>query len=182
MIKHTEKVKSSFKGTIIDIETIGNFRNDFSDSRRYQEIVPVIFGFIRNEELTIFCAKGKDSIEQLKIIIKEIIQNLDPPFYAFNSVFEKGTLYHHLGNKIEFKRELNKDKYESKLSAVRSLGISNYDDPFNDNGKLCMNAWLNGKLKEAISHNRACLLKEREILLKRGFREPDKLEFAKLNS
>ncbi|MEK6928008.1 MAG: hypothetical protein AABX11_06260 [Nanoarchaeota archaeon] len=179
MLIHKEKIKSDFKGTIIDIETIGNFSN-FPDSRRYKEIVPVIFGFINNEELTIFCAKEKDSIETLKKQILDTLKNLEKPFYTFNSVFEKGVLFHHLGNEIEFKHELNKEKYESKLSAVRDLKISNYDDPFNDTGKLCMQAWLNGKVKEAIAHNRSCLLKEKDILLKRGFRKPDELNLVKL--
>lgn len=42
-----------------------------------------------------------------------------------------------------------------------------------------MAAWDNGGYNEVIAHNRACLLKERDILLKRGYREPDILEFIK---
>ncbi|NKQ39887.1 MAG: hypothetical protein HF967_10615 [Methanosarcinales archaeon] len=59
------------------------------------------------------------------------------------------------------------------------MKISKYNDPFNGNGKLCMHAWLRGDIKNAIAHNRACLLKEKDILLKRGFREPDNLKLWK---
>jgi len=46
MVKiYSEKVKSDFEGTIIDIETIGYFM-ELNDSRRYSKITPVIFGFI----------------------------------------------------------------------------------------------------------------------------------------
>ena len=47
-----------------------------------------------------------------------------------------------------------------------------------DNGKLCMEAWQKGQLEKAIAHNRSCLLKERDILLRRGFRKPNQLNFV----
>jgi hypothetical protein len=37
---------------------------------------------------------------------------------------------------------------------------------------------VNGKIKRAIAHNRSCLLKERDILLKRGFRRSEELNFV----
>ena len=77
-----------------------------------------------------------------------------------------------------FEGELNKEKYEAKRTAVQVLNIPQYDDPFFDNGLLCMQAWEIGKTKEAIAHNRSCLLKERDILVKRGFREPEDLVFC----
>ena len=76
---------------------------------------------------------------------------------------------------VEFHGELNKEKFEAKRIAVQALKIPNYGDPFNDNGKYCMNAWLSGEIDKAIAHNRSCLLKEKDILLKRGFRKPDDL-------
>ena len=64
-----------------------------------------------------------------------------------------------------------KSKYEPKRNAVRRLGIGNYGDPFDGDGKKCKEAWLRGDaIDKCIEHNRACLLKERDILLKRGFR------------
>ncbi len=57
---HTENVNSPIEGTIIDIETMGNF-NDYPDSRRFMNIVPV-----DSESLHIHCAKKVDSLIKLK--------------------------------------------------------------------------------------------------------------------
>src|SRR3989344_17939 len=174
----TEKIKSNLNGTIIDIETIGSFQDEYNDSRRYKEIIPVIFGFIDTQTLNIICAKNKNSIEKLKLQIKEILPQLKTPFYAFNSDFERGSLFHCLSIPIEFHGELNKEKFEAKWLAVKNLKIPNYDDPFNDNGRACMEAWIKGEINKAIAHNRSCLLKDRDILLKRGPRKPDELRLV----
>lgn len=174
----TEIVKSNFEGTIIDIETIGSFRREYNDSRQYKEIIPIIFGFIDNESLDIFCAKSRNSLEKLKQNIIEILPELKRPFYAFNSEFERGSLFHYLSVPLDFHGELNKEKFEAKGFAVQNLKIPNYDDPFNDNGRVCMEAWLREEIDKAIAHNRSCLLKERDILLKRGFRKPDELRLV----
>lgn len=171
-----ERVNLNITGTIIDIETIGDFCY-YSDSRKYKNIIPVIFGFLRNNELSILCAKKKESLKLLKDKIAEILEKLERPFYAFNCDFERGVFYHTLNKKVTFENELNTKKYEAKRDAVSKLKISQYDDPFFDNGKLCMEAWLSGHIEKAIAHNRSCLLKERDILLKRGFRKPDKLKY-----
>jgi hypothetical protein len=175
---YQEELISNFQGTIIDIETIGEFNNRFDNSRRYRNIIPVIFGCINREGMKIICAENKSSIKLEKQEVRRLLPDLEKPFYAFNSIFEKGVLFYFLETPIEF-RELNKERYENKEEAVRLLGISQYNDPFNGNGKLCMDAWLRGDFKRAIAHNRACLLKERDILLKRGFREPDELELRR---
>lgn len=174
---HEEKLKSNLDGTIIDIETIGEFSNEYKDSRVYKEIESVIFGFIDSSGLSIYCAKNKGSLEKLKNEIPSLLDNLKRPFYAFNCHFEMGVFFHSLNKKVLFERELNERKYERKSSAVFELEIPQYNDPFRDNGKLCKEAWLQGKIDKAIAHNRSCLLKERDILLKRGFRKPDKLIF-----
>ena len=172
-----EKIESNFEGTIIDIETIGGFCNQYKDSRKYKKIKTVIFGFIDSNGLSIYCAKGIESLEKLTNTIAQLLNDLKRPFYAFNCNFEMGVLFHSLKEIILFERELNTEKYESKRSAVSKLNIPQYDDPFNDKGALCMQAWLNGQINKAIAHNRSCLLKERDILLKRGFRPPDILDF-----
>jgi len=41
---------------------------------------------------------------------------------------------------------------------------------------------LREEFDKAIAHNRACLLKERDILIKRGFRKPDELKFVNKSS
>jgi len=178
IIECTEDISSDFEGTIIDIETIGNFLNQYSDSRRYKNIQLVIFGFINRHTFHIFCAKGIKAISELKKKTDGIIDSLERPFYAFNSEFERSVLFYELGKEIGFDRELQEWR-ESKANACSYLGIPNYDDPFYDKGYLCMKAWENGEFDKAIAHNRACLLKEKDILSKRGFREPDGLRFVR---
>ncbi len=184
ILRHKEDMISDFEGTIIDIETIGEFSNNklykiYNDSRQYESMQQVILGFINRQGLRIFCAQCKEAINDLKIITEKIIEKLERPFYAFNTDFENSVWFHQLGKTIIFDGELNKEKYEKKSDAVRSLGIPNYDDPFYDKGFLCMKAWENGEFDAAIAHNRACLLKERDILSKRGFRTPNELNFNK---
>ena len=178
IIEHKQDISSNFEGTIIDIETIGGFLNQYPDLRRYKDIQLVIFGFINRHGLRIFCAKGIEAISELKEKTMDIIDSLERPFYAFNTEFERGVLLYELGKEIDFERELQGTR-ESKARAVRDLGIPNYDDPFYDRGLWCMNAWHNRDFDAAIAHNRACLLKERDILIKRGFRRPDELEFVR---
>ncbi len=179
IIEHKEDISSNFEGTIIDIETVGEFLNQYLDSRRYKDIQLVIFGFINSYGLHIFYGKGIEAISELKEKTRDILDSLQRPFYSFNTEFERGVLFHELGKEIDFDGELQKEKYEPKVNAVRDWNISNYDDPFYDNGFLCMQAWKDGDFDEAIAHNRACLLKERDILIKRGFRKPDELKFIK---
>ncbi len=180
MKEYKETIVSDIKGTIIDIETVGDFNNIYGDSRRYANIVSVIVGYIDNERLLIYCAMGKDEILELKLLTRESIKKLKKPFYAFNVEFEMCVFYHHVGIEEIFDGELNLEKYEKKSNAVRTLRIPNYDDPFFDNGFLCKEAWENNEYDKAIAHNRACLLKERDILLKRGFREPDEIRLINI--
>lgn len=176
MVKVFEEIiNSAFKGTIIDIESIGNFSNSFfkSDSRHYSKILPVIFGYITNEGLKIIYAEKKKDIRYLIERIIAVLPTLKKPFYAFNSDFEKGVLFHACGIRISFDCELNYEKFERKAKAVSLLGIDNYDDPFFDSGYQGMKAWEKGNIEFAVKHNRSCLLKEKDILMKRGFRTPD---------
>jgi hypothetical protein len=178
MKEYEEKAISDIQGTIIDIETIGDFKNIYRDSRRYKNILSVIFGYMDDERLHIYCTTGKSEIQEFKMTIKNILRKLNNPFYAFNVEFETCVFYHHLGIEEIFERELNLEKYEKKSNAIRMLNIPNYDDPFHDNGLLCKIAWENSEFDKAVAHNRACLLKERDILLKRGFRTPDRIKLT----
>ncbi len=178
ILEHCEKNEFGFDGTIIDIETIGGFSKGFSDSRQYSSIEPVIFGYINRQELRILTAQNTRDLTKLKKRLSTVLSNLTKPFHAFNCDFEMGVLFHNLKERFLFERELNKEKFEAKKTAVKQLSIPQYGDPFNDNGLLCMQAWENGKLNKAIAHNRSCLLKERDILLKRGFRKPAEFKFA----
>jgi len=179
MRKYEESIKPPIQGTIIDIESIGDFNNHYpdDDSRQYSDIQPVIFGYLSEGILVIYCAENKDEKSCLIQQIKDEFQQLPSPYYAFNSRFERGVLFHSCDMIINFECELNMMSREKKKYTVQSLGIDNYDDPFYDNGYQCLISWENGDIESAIKHNRSCLLKEREILRKRGFREPDKMIF-----
>ena len=175
-----EDTSSDFEGTIIDLETTGAFDQRFNDSRRYANIRPVLFGFITNSGLEIHCAENDIDMKKLHEKISGILVDLQRPFYSFNAHFEMGVLSHTLKKEVVFDCELNSEKYEAKKYAVANLRLSNYDDPFFDNGLLCHASWKSGKIDSIIRHNRADLLKERDILLKRGFRKPDAFSFVGL--
>jgi len=180
MVKiYSEEIKADFEGTIIDLETIGYFNDRYDDSRRYRNIIPVIFGYINRDGIRILCAEDHASIADLGVEIMKVLGSLKKPFYAFNSDFERGVLFNQLGKKVAFEGELNQEKFELKKRVVQSFGIPNYGDPCNDDGLLCSQYWLKGKIESAILHNRSCLLKERDILPKRGYRKPDKLRLIK---
>lgn len=177
LISHTEKIESEFKGTIIDIETIGKFRdyND-DDSRQYSKLTPTIFGYITKDELKVLCAKGKSALKELQKKTTRIMPSLEKPTYAFQSRFERGVLHHCYGVELKIDGELNAYTREWKGNACAELDIPNYGDPFNNSGNECRLAWLRGDYESASKHNRSCLLKERDILLKRDYRKPDKLK------
>ncbi|HEX7475207.1 MAG TPA: hypothetical protein VF318_04510, partial [Dehalococcoidales bacterium] len=174
--EHIEESKAEFEGTILDIETIGEFDRVYSyDSRNYRKLQQVIFGYITKEKLHIFCARTLEGIEKLRLLTPEIFAGLKRPYYAFNCNFESGVWFHHAGMQIDFDGELQGEPFESKKNAILRLRISNYNDPFYDQGFMCIKAWNDRDFAKAIAHNRACLLKERDILLKRGHCEPDKV-------
>jgi len=181
LLIYSEKNDFSFNGTIIDIETIGDFCRQHNDSRCYRNITPTIFGYINKDALNVFCAKTESDLEELKEKIKEIFLQLKRPFYAYNCCFEIGVLFHSCGLNVSFEGDLMKEKkpgvkWEKKEEAVVELNVSKYDDPFNGDGVECLIAWQKGDLEKAIKHNRSCLLKERDILIKRGYRNPEPLQ------
>lgn len=100
-----------------------------------------IFGYITNERLKTFYVEKKKDIRYLIERIITILPTLKNPFYAFNSDFEKGVLFHACGIRTSFDCELNYEKFKRKAKAVSLLGIDNYDDPFFDSGYQCMKAW-----------------------------------------
>jgi hypothetical protein len=178
--EYNEEAKSDFEGTILDIETIGEFDPSFQyDSRHYRKIKQVVLGYIDKSQLHIYCAKSLEGIEKLSLMTPQIFTGLKRPYYAFNCNFESGVWFHHTGMEINFDGELQGEPFESKKNAILRLKISNYNDPFYDKGLMCIKAWHNSSFDQVIAHNRACLLKERDILLKRGFCEPDKVYFVK---
>jgi len=155
------------KGTIIDFETIGEIHNNLKNDEKYKELRPVIFGTLDTSQIVVSYIEKTDSIPVLIELIKGRISDLTLPFYAFNCQFEQGIIKNNLGIQVEFK-ELQSRPYEKKERCCKIFGISSYDDPFNGNGDLCRKAWLEGRIEDCIKHNRACLLKEAEILKRRA--------------
>jgi hypothetical protein len=175
-----EKIESNFAGTVIDIETIGDFSQTYKyDSRRCLDVKQAILGYINRAELHIYCARSMAGVERLKLMTAEIVAGLEKPLYAFNCSFESSVWFHHAGIKIDFDGELQAEHFERKKDTVARLGISNYNDPFFDVGYMCMKAWSKQDYSKAIAHNRACLLKERDILLKRGHTRAEAVKFVK---
>jgi hypothetical protein len=180
ILEHHEATGIDFEGTIIDIESIGGFNVAFKyDTRHYKEIKQVILGYITKDFLHIYCATCMEEIDELKSKTPEIFTKLPRPYYAFNCNFESGVLFNQCDLKIEFEGELQGEPYERKKDAILKLRIPNYDDPFFDQGVMCIKAWNTQDFKKAMAHNRACLLKERDILVKRGHCQPDKVVFVK---
>lgn len=178
--RHEEAINSNIVGTVIDIETIGDFDRQYrGDSRYYKNVKQVILGYINANKLCIYCADGTQGISELQEVTKEILESLERPFYAFNCGFESSVWFNQIGIKIDFTGELQGFRFEYKKDAVATLKIPNYDDPFFDEGVKCIEAWNDGYYEQAIAHNRACLLKERDILIKRGYRDPEYIEFIK---
>ena len=175
ILKHERNTISDFNGTVIDLETIGHFNSQYSDNeRRLSQIQPILFGYLTNAKLTIvYIEEEKDYPLFLDKIKTIILPSLIKPLYAFNCGFEHWVLLNQLKEKVEFTGELQNFRYEKKLDVVHSLKLDNYDDPFFDNGLKCEPAWKLHNYKQVIAHNRACLLKERDILIQRGYRNAD---------
>ena len=177
IIEHKENISSDFYGTIIDIEFIGNFNRFYSidDARRYEDTKLIIFGFMNKEFLHIHCAKGIEGIAELNVKTGEIMDSLKTTSltltFAFHCDVTSGVLFHVLGFKPFFHGELGTGSTERKADVVKELNISNYDDPFFGDGFACSQAWMNSQFNEAIAHNRACLLTERDILIKRHYKQ-----------
>lgn len=160
-----ELTAPSVKGTIIDFETIGEFNQNYNsgDPKHYSDILPVIFGTFERDCIQIFYIKNKNQIPELIERMKVKLQELTPPLYAFNHKFERCIIYNQLMLEVEFK-ELQRFPFEKKEKVCKDLCIPDYEDPYNGNGRLCMEAWLKGNYEDCIKHNRSCLLKEADIL------------------
>jgi len=170
-------------GTIIDLETIGSIRNEFKDTRRYEKVRPYLFGYLNGNTIVQKYVEKPDHISQLVQWIKEAISTnfFKVPLYAFFTEFETGVIYCTTGIKVNFDREL-KIGFGGKESIVKKFGINAYDDPFPGAGVKCIDEFKGENIADCLKHNRACLLKERDILFKRGFVDPDKIEFHDLSN
>jgi len=167
-------------GTIIDIETIGEFCEGFG-VERYKQVRPITAGFLCDSTIEILYITGEaaNDFRRLKNAVESKLVRVKRPFYAFNAEFEMGVLHWFLGRSVKFDRDLmlktvtacGNQVWESKRVLVKCLGIQNFDDPFWDLGYKVPDSWQRYQatgdkkfLEDIVLHNRACLLKEHAIL------------------
>lgn len=160
-------------GCIIDFETIGDFIDSDDLTLRHQNIKPFIIGIynLSNACMTQYHLKrGTLNKEQLLLVLSK----LSEPFYAFSALFERSITQIITGKDFDF-RELQKSfsvtktYYEKKQYLCNNQCIPNYDDPYDGDGGLCTIEFEKGEVEKPLTHNRSCLLKERDILYMRGY-------------
>lgn len=154
------------RGTIIDIETIGDFNIEYpsTDSRYYENLQPTIFGYLTKDYMMQYCAEGENEINKLTRIMAE--EPLDEPYFALNTRFERHFLINY-SNRDLWINDVRMGMRGSKWEIRERLGIPTYDDPFNGDSSKCDTQWVKGDYSSCINHNRACLLIERDILYRR---------------
>ena len=163
--EHREHSSMQIKGTIIDLESTGEFDREYPswDPRQYANISPTIFGYITGEILAQHCAEGEEEIQDIIGIMNDSLPRLEKPFYALNCNFEKHVITNTCGQIHPF-HDVRENKYYGSKWAIREqLGIPTYDDPFDGDGLRCMHEWHQGNYDDCLRHNRACLLIERDI-------------------
>ncbi len=173
-----EPVDCDFEGTIVDLETIGLFttvppqRLEFGQDiiRKYQKIKVTTVGTLSDGVLQIAIALGQEHLNEFGKKALSIVSGSDRPLYAFNKPFEEGCLFWIARSVFDFENELQARAMENKERAVQQLKIPSYNDPYRGQGKMCVDAFIKGDLENIAKHNRACLLKERDILRIRGAR------------
>jgi hypothetical protein len=163
--EHREHSSMRIKGTIIDLESTGEFDRAYPpwDPRQYANISPTIFGHITGETLVQHCAEGEEEIQDIVAIMKEALPMLEQPFYALNCSFERCIITNTCGQEHHFQDVRENKFYSSKWAIREQLGIPTYDDPFHGDGLRCMHEWHQGNYGDCLRHNRACLLIERDI-------------------
>lgn len=173
-----EQVDCDFEGTIVDLETIGPFtpvssrRPEFGQDfiRKYEKIKVTTVGTLSDGVLQIAIALGPEHLDEFGKKALSIVSQSDRPLYAFNKPFEEGCLFWISRNMLDFENELQARAMENKERAVQQLKIPSYNDPYRGKGFRCVDAFIKGDLENIAKHNRACLLKERDILRIRGAR------------
>ena len=163
--EHREHSSMRIKGTIIDLESTGEFDRAYPpwDPRQYANISPTIFGYITGKALVQHCAEGEKQIHEIIEIMKEVLPGLEQPFYALNCNFEKSVITNTCGQTHPFQDVRENKYYGSKWAIREQLSIPTYDDPFHGDGLRCMHEWHRGNYDDCLRHNRACLLIERDI-------------------
>ena len=91
VLEHREYSSMRIKGTIIDLESTGEFDRAYPpwDPRQYANISPTIFGHITGETLVQHCAEDTEEIQEIIHLMRDTLPNLERPFYALNCCFER---------------------------------------------------------------------------------------------
>lgn len=172
----------AFEGAVIDLETDEQvFLNELHGADRCKNHSAVCCGILDKNKVEIIAKTCNASDKLFVQTVDEKVKRISHPYYAFNVEFDMALLSKLLGREIQFDRELQKELqigYEKKQIVTETLGIPNFDDPFNGEGFLASKEWTKHVktreidcVKRIITHNLACLLKEYRILILRGYRE-----------
>jgi len=167
----------TFEGAVIDLETDErNFSDELQGADRYKNHCAVCCGILDKNKVEIIAKTCNASNELFVQAVDEKVRGTNHPYYAFNVGCDMALLTKLLGREIQFDRELQ-NEYESKREVVQNLRIPNFDDPFNGLGYLAAKEWTKhletretDRVKRVIAHNLACVLKEYNILIRRGYR------------
>ena len=95
--------------------------------------------------------------------MKDSIPRLDEPYFALNAKFERNLCEDHCELSLIFV-DVRGQVRGSKWGLRRDYGIPTYGDPFDGDGKRCMEGWIQGDFDNCLLHNRACLQIERDLL------------------
>jgi len=164
VLVYEEPASMRVRGTIIDLETVGEFDGCYPpwDLRHYAGVRPTIFGYITEDGLVQYCAEGEEDLREIGEIMGSTLPFLKGPFYALNTSFERCIIENMCGLQPFF-YDVRGDIRGSKWGIRQDLGLPTYDDPFHGDGSRCMSEWRQGNYGDCMKHNRACLLIERDI-------------------
>jgi hypothetical protein len=159
------------RGTIIDLETIGTIQNKLNGLSKYVLVRPYLFGYLFEKTMVQKYVEKPDHIPAFIDFLgsMDLFEFSERPFFAYNAEFERGVFYFSTGKTVPFDGDIKKGK-EGKEAVVRRLGIETYGDPFPGAGIKCIEEFEKGNISDCLAHNQACLLKEREILIREGYR------------
>lgn len=167
----------SFEGTVVDVESDERPFLEKLGADRYKNRCAVCCGFLDKSNVEIIALTCNALGERFIQIVDTKLGETSHPYYAFNSGFDMALLSKLLGRDIRFDRELQQYERQNKGYLRQKLGIPNFDDPFNDLGKLAAKEWTKHLetreidcVKRIVAHNHACVLKEYSILVRAGYR------------
>lgn len=170
-IRNRPLIGAPIEGTIVDLETIGPIHDERSGTEKYEQVRPYLLGTLTAKGISQIYATSTNAFPSLfEFMATQWIPNfLSNPLYAYNTGFEYGVIWSSTRVFVEGFREIKVDSL-GKEAAVKKYKLDAYDDPFPGAGIRCMEEFQRGNIEPCLAHNRACLLKERDLLLLRGYK------------